>query len=104
MSLEAIADAYLDRLNVSTFDGDQRLVREHARDAYEWSVLQGSPGLYPGVVLAAVLLAMGDLVEAEAIVRTGLAATGFATPEALIRLQAGVLAARRGAATPHAAT
>ena len=85
------------RLNVSTFDGDLRLVREHARDAYEWFVLQGSPGLYPGVFLAAVLLAMGDLVEAEAVVRTGLAATGFATPEALIRLQAGVLAVRRGA-------
>ena len=85
------------RLNLSTFDGDLRLVREHARDAYEWSVLQGSPGLYPGVILAEVLLAMGDLVEAEAVVRTGLAATGFATPEALIRLQAGVLAVRRGA-------
>ena len=47
--------------------------------------------------LAEVLLAMGDLVEAEGIVRTGLAATGHPNAEAIIRLQAGVLAARRGA-------
>ena len=53
--------------------------------------------MYPSVILAAVLLAMGDLVEAEGIVRTGLAATGDPTYEALIRLQAGVLAIRRGA-------
>ena len=34
------------------------------------------------VILAEVLLAMGDLVEAEGIVRTGLAATGCANGEA----------------------
>ena len=38
----------------------------------------GLTGLKPGVILAEVLLPMGDLVEAEAVVRTGLAATGFA--------------------------
>jgi DNA-binding CsgD family transcriptional regulator len=48
------------------------------------------------VALAEVLLAMGELVEAEGILRTGLAATASRSKEAAIRLLAGVLAARRG--------
>jgi DNA-binding CsgD family transcriptional regulator len=53
--------------------------------------------VYDSVPLAEVLLAMGALDEAEAVVRTGLATTGPANSEATIRLHAGVLAARRGA-------
>src|SRR4029079_9892554 len=63
---------------------------------YGWSVRQGTSGISWATSLASVLLAMGDLVEAEAVVRTGLAPPGFARSEALIRLQAGVLALRRG--------
>ena len=51
-----------------------------------------------------VLLAMGDLVEAEGIVRAGLAATGSANDEAIDPGPAGVLAARRGATTRRAVT
>ena len=93
----AIADANMGRFNLLIVNGDLRQVRAHARDAYDSSLRQGLTGLKIGVILAEVLLPMGDLVEAEAVVRTGLAATGFAKSEALIRLQAGVLAVRQGA-------
>ena len=52
----------------------------------------------PCVVLPDVLLAMGDLLAAEDIVRAGLATIGPANNEARIRLQAGLLAARQGRA------
>ena len=46
---------------------------------------------------------MGDLVEAEGIVRDGLAATDHPNAEAIIRLQAGVLAVRTAPTTQRAA-
>ena len=63
---------------ISYARGDLRRFHEHARDAYEWFVPQGATArtrASPG----RVLLAMGDLVEAEAILRAGLAATGYPT-------------------------
>ena len=47
--------------------------------------------------LAIVLLAVGDLSEAEGILRAGLAASGNTSAEVTIRLHAAMLAARRGA-------
>jgi DNA-binding CsgD family transcriptional regulator len=93
----AIGNAYRGRFNVEIANGDLRLVRGHAREAYDSSVRQGLTGLRQGIMLAQVLLPMGDLVEAGAVIRKGLAATGFAKSEAMIRLQAGVLAIRQGA-------
>ena len=92
----AIDTAHGTRLMIAYARGDLRRYHVHARDYYEWLVPQGET-VYPGVVLAGVLLAMGDLVEAQDIVRVGLAGTGHPINEAMIRLLAGVLAARRGA-------
>ena len=93
---DVMGAAYDTRVMISYATGDLRRLHEHSRHQYEWSLGQGQTA-YASVFLAEVLLAMGDLVEAEGIVRTGLAATGHPNAEAIIRLQAGVLAARRGA-------
>jgi DNA-binding CsgD family transcriptional regulator len=93
---QVISSAYTDRFNVLCVQGDQRRMLEHARDHYTWSVGVGDT-MFPAAMLASVLLAAGDLSEAEGIVRVGLAGTGRPQNEASIRLCAGVLAARRGA-------
>ena len=92
----AIDTAHSSRLMTSYARGDLHRYHMHARDYYEWLVPQGE-AVYPSVVLAGVLLAMGDLVAALDIVRVGLAGTGHPNNDAMIRLLAGVLAARRGA-------
>jgi DNA-binding CsgD family transcriptional regulator/tetratricopeptide (TPR) repeat protein len=91
-----IADAYMVRLNLFYARGDQRRLLEHAYDNYAWSAGHGVI-MFPAAMLAIVLLAVGDLNEAERIVRAGLAARGITNHEATIRLQAATLAVRRGA-------
>ena len=53
--------------------------------------------VFPAAKLAGVLLAVGDLTEAESVVRAGLAASGNPNHEVMIRLSAATLAVRRGA-------
>ena len=91
-----MADAYMVRWNLLWARGDQRRLLEHARDQYAWSAGQG-PIMHPAAVLACALLAVGDLCEAEGIVRAGVAASGITNHEVIIRLQAATLAVRRGA-------
>jgi DNA-binding CsgD family transcriptional regulator/tetratricopeptide (TPR) repeat protein len=93
---DVISDAYIVRLLVLNARGDLRRLREHARETFDWFVPRGET-VFPSSLLADVLLAMGDLVAAESIVRAGLAATGNAYSESIIRLAAGRLAVRRGA-------
>ena len=93
---DVMGAAYDTRVMVSYATGDLRRLHEHSRHQYEWSRAQGQTA-YASVFLIEVLLAMGDLVEAEGIVRAGLAANGHPNSEAIIRLQAEVLAVRRGA-------
>ena len=93
---ESIGAAYVIRLNVLHAEGDLRRLHEHARELLRVVGPVREQAVFPAA-LAEVLLDMGDLVTAEGIVRAGLAASGTATAEAMIRLHAGVLAARRGA-------
>ena len=92
---DVVAAAYGARQVISSARGDLRRAREHGRDLYVWAVAQARP-MFSIVYLSSVLLALGDLEEAEAIVRTGLATTSYPNFEANIRLQAAVLAVRRG--------
>ena len=94
---EYIGNAYNSRLNLLCARGDQRRLLEHARDHHAWAVGQGRTTVFPAAVLAGALLGVGDLSEAEGIVRAGLAASGFTNSEVMIRLQAASLAVRRGA-------
>jgi DNA-binding CsgD family transcriptional regulator/tetratricopeptide (TPR) repeat protein len=91
----AIGDAHSMRYGLSSASGDLRRAHEHARDMYAVWVPYGLT-VVASVALAQVLLAMGELAEAEGILRAGLAATASRNKEAAIRLLAGVLAARRG--------
>ena len=91
----AIGDAHSMRYGLSCASGDLRRAHEHARDMYEVWVPYGLT-VVASLALVDVLLAMGNLVEAEGILRAGLSTTASPTKEAAIRLQAGVLAARRG--------
>ena len=93
---EDISHAHSVRLCLLRAHGDVRRVLEHARDYYAWSAGLGQP-VFPAAHLAGVLLAVGDLCEAEGIVRAGLAASGPPSEEASIRVQAATLAVRRGA-------
>jgi DNA-binding CsgD family transcriptional regulator/tetratricopeptide (TPR) repeat protein len=93
---EDIASAYHVRLNLLLARGDLRSLLQHARDEYEWSASLGVT-VFPAAHLAVVLLAVGDLNQAEGVVRTGLAASGPPRAEVMIRLQAATLAVRRGA-------
>ena len=70
---EVISSAYTDRFNLLWAQGDQRRMLEHARDNYTWSAGVGDT-MFPAALLASVLLDVGDLCEAEGIVRVGLAA------------------------------
>ena len=94
---QLISSAYTDRFNLLWTQGDQRRMLEHARDHYTWSAGEGWRTVFPAVLLASALLAVGDLREAEGIVRAGLAASDTPSREAHIRLQATTLAVRRGA-------
>ncbi len=92
---EAIGDAYGIRHVISCCHGRPAPPpRACARNVRVVRSLRET--VLPSVILADVLLAMGELVDAEGIVRSGLAATGSANGEANIRLHAGVLAVRRG--------
>ena len=93
---EDISHAHGVRLCLLLVHGDVRRVLEHARDYYAWSAGLGQT-VFPAAHLAGVLLAVGDLCEAEGIVRAGLAASGSPSEEAPIRVQAATLAVRRGA-------
>ena len=93
---EDISTAYQHRLALAWTRGDLRRLLEHARDCYAWSAGLGQT-VYPATWLAFVLLAVGDLSEAEGLVRAGLAASGNPIDDVNIRLHAATLAVRRGA-------
>jgi DNA-binding CsgD family transcriptional regulator/tetratricopeptide (TPR) repeat protein len=93
---EDIFWAHCSKQLIASRRGDLRGARDEARSMFE----RGGPlGLtvYSSVFLADVLTAMGDLVEADGVVRAGLSTIGPPNSEATIRLLAGVLAVRRGA-------
>ena len=93
---EDIGAAYGVRLNLLHARGDLRRLLEHAQVRYAWSGGVGLTG-YAAAKLAIVLIAVGELTDAEGIVRAGLAASGSTSAEVTIRLHAATLAARRGA-------
>ena len=93
---EDIGGAYGVRLNLLHARGDLRRLLVVAQDRYAWSGGVGLTG-FAVAKLAIVLIAVGDLTEAEGIVRAGLAASGSTSAEVTIRLHAAMLAARRGA-------
>jgi DNA-binding CsgD family transcriptional regulator/tetratricopeptide (TPR) repeat protein len=90
-----IAECYHGRLNLLYAEGDLARLLEHVREWYQWSI---GPGWtwHPAVMLAGVLLAAGELNEAEGLVRAGLGSSGWPRFEVMSRLQAATLAARRG--------
>ncbi len=92
---EVISSAYADTWNLLSARGDQRRLLEHARAAYQWSATEGAM-VFQATLLANALLASGELREAGAIVRAGLAGGGNTMREAHIRLAAATLCVRRG--------
>ena len=70
-----IGNAYTDRFNLLCVQGDQRRMLEHARDQYEWSAGVGDR-CSRAAMLAKRAARRGGPVEAEGIVRVGLAGTG----------------------------
>ena len=94
---EDIGAAFSHRLYLLQCQGDVRRLLEQARDTYEWSAGQGRIAVLPSAMLMLALLDVGDLREAEGVVRAGLAASGSPSVEVQIRLHAATLAVRRGA-------
>jgi DNA-binding CsgD family transcriptional regulator/tetratricopeptide (TPR) repeat protein len=92
---EVVGEALIVRANLADTQGDLPAHRKKARDLHDFSVPQG-PRVFPSVLLADVLLATGELVDADAVIRTGLAAAGAPYAEANIRVLAALLATRRG--------
>jgi DNA-binding CsgD family transcriptional regulator len=92
-----LCGAFLARIQVQNAMGVPLGHDETVHELYEWSRPYGAQILLPSVHLTSSLLHQGRLVEAQEIVRGGLAITGSPNNEAILRLQAAVLAARRGA-------
>jgi DNA-binding CsgD family transcriptional regulator/tetratricopeptide (TPR) repeat protein len=93
----AIFNAYLSRIWVAEAKGDIRTARDLVREWYEWSRPLGPAVLLPVAMSAVACLHEGRLGDAKEVLRSGLATTGSPNHEALVRLQAAVLAARQGA-------
>jgi DNA-binding CsgD family transcriptional regulator len=92
-----VCGAFLARIQVNNAMGVRLGHDETVRELYEWSRPYGAQILLPTVLLTGSLLHQGRLVEAQEIVRGGLAIVGSPNNEANVRLQAAVLAVRRGA-------
>jgi len=76
--------------------GDLRSAHQHALEATEWSQrLGGVAERYAGFLLSSTLLELGDLNAAGEVLRGALAA-GETGPQGGIRVNAAVLAVRRG--------
>ena len=92
-----VCGAFLARIQVENAMGVPLGHDETVHELYEWSRPYGAQILLPTVLLTSSLLHQGRLVEAQEIVRGGLAIAGSPNNEAMVRLQAAVLAVRRGA-------
>jgi DNA-binding CsgD family transcriptional regulator/tetratricopeptide (TPR) repeat protein len=92
-----VVGAFLARIRVQNAMGVPLGHDETVHELYEWSRPYGAQILLPTVFLTDSLLHQGRLVEAQEILRGGLAITGSPNNEANVRLQAAVLAVRRGA-------
>jgi DNA-binding CsgD family transcriptional regulator len=94
---EDIGAAYSHRLYLLQCQGDVRRLLKQAKDAYAWCAGQGRIAVLPSAMLMLVLLDVGDLREAERVVRAGLAVSGSPSIEVQFRLHAATLTVRRGA-------
>ncbi len=92
-----VCGAFVARIRVEIAMGVPLGHDETMHEFYEWSRPYGAQIQLPTVFLTGSLLHQGRLVEAQEIVRGGLAITGSPNNEAMVRLQAAVLAVRRGA-------
>jgi len=84
--------------NVLVQRGDIREAADSAADAFESALVAGAPQM--AVILAKILarhlLALGRLSDSDAVIREGLSLTGVHNASAGVRLDAALLATRRG--------
>ena len=77
--------------------GDRRGAQAVALELYEWSLPLGGLALLPTCMVSSGLCEEGRLADAQQALRGGLAMTGNPNYEAMIRVDAAILAVRRGA-------